>query len=214
MAIEHAVAALSEHWDDVVTRLGADRSAELGGLVAALDGPGHERAVAQIANLLVKGLPPEHPVRRALVQGDLFAPAALDWPALAGALRERAGGGPEEDPGELILRSVADRLLREPALTADEVRQRGGDPADAGLIGLDRADGGRQWPAFQFTPGGGPRPVVREVNVLLDAARYPLGAADWWLSRNGWLGEPPSLLIGQVPDDQLIRAARAIRSEV
>jgi len=207
MAVEHAVAALSEHWDDVVTRLGADQSAELADLVAALDGPGHKRAVAQIANLLVEGLPPEHPVRRALVHGDLFAPAALDWPALAGTLRELTSG-------ELILRSVAGRLLRAPALTADEVRQRGGDPADAGLIGLDRADGGRQWPAFQFTPGGGPRPVVREVNVLLDAARYPLGAADWWLSRNGWLGEPPSQLIGQVPDDQLIRAARATRSEV
>ena len=52
------------------------------------------------------------------------------------------------------------------------------------------------------------------MNQLLDAAADPLGAADWWLSSNGWLGEQPSLLIGQVPDDLLVRAARAIGSEV
>jgi hypothetical protein len=216
VAIEDAIAALPEHWQDVVTRLGAARSQELRGFIGAMDGPDHMRAVARIADLLVEGLPPEHPVRRALLEGELFAPVTVDWPAITEALRGLAQGllVSEQHPGELILRSVADRLLRAPALTEDEVRQRGADPADPGLIRLDRPDGGRQWPVFQFAPGGRPWSVVREVNDLLDAAAYPLGAADWWLSRNGWLGEPPSLLIGKVPDDHLIRAARAIRSEV
>jgi hypothetical protein len=216
MAIEDAIAALPEHWDDVVSRLGAAKSEELRGFIAALGGPDHKRAVARIADLLVEELPPEHPVRRALVEGYLLTSATLDWPAVTEALRGKAAGllVSEEHPAELILRSVADRLLRAPALDADEVRQRGADPADTGLVRLDRADGGQQWPAFQFAPGGGPWSVVREVNHLLDAAGYPLGAADWWLSRNGWLGDQPSQLIGKVPDDYLIRAARAIRSEV
>lgn len=215
MAIEDAIAALPEHWDDVVTRLGPAKSEELQGFIAAMDGPDQMRALARIADLMVEGLPPDHPVRRALIEGDLYVPATLDWPAITEALRDKAEGLlSEQRPGELILRSVTDRLLRAPALAEAEVRRRGADPADPGLIRLDRADGGRQWPAFQFAPGGAPLPVVREVNQLLDAAAYPLGAADWWLSRNGWLGEQPSLLIGRVPDDHLVRAARAIRSEV
>lgn len=210
------MAALTEHWEDVVSRLGAAKSEELRGFIAAMGGPDHKRAVARIADLVVEELPPEHPVRRALVEGHLLTSATLDWPALTETLRGKAAGllVGEEHPGELVLRSVAGRLLRAPALTADEVRERGADPADPGLIRLDRADGGQQWPAFQFAPGAGPLPVVREVNQLLDAARYPLGAADWWLSRNGWLGDQPSQLIGKVPDDYLISAARAIRSEV
>ena len=123
----------------------------------------------------------------------------------------RCGAGPRSwlerpRPGELILRSVAGRLLRAPALSEDQVRQRGADPADPGLIRLDRPDGGQQWPEFQFAPGRGPWPVVREVNQLLEAAAYPLGAADWWLSRNGWLDGQPSQLIGTIPDDHLVRA--------
>lgn len=109
---------------------------------------------------------------------------------------------------------VSAGLLRAPALTEEEVRRRGADPGDPGLIGLERADGARQWPAFQFAPDGGAVPVVREVNQLLDAAANPLGAADWWLSRNSWLGDQPSQLLGRVPDDYLVRAARAVGSEV
>ena len=56
--------------------------------------------------------------------------------------------------------------------------------------------------------------MVRAVNDLLDAAGDPVGAADWWLSRNAWLGGQPSLLIGRVPDDYLVRAARALSAEV
>lgn len=214
MAIEHALAVLPEHWPDVTGRLGEDKSERLLEYVAALGGPGRKRTVARITDLIVDELPPDHPVRRALVEGDLFTPATADLTALTAALMERVTVPAPGSPAERIVRAVASRLLRAPALSADEVRERGGDPADPALIRLDRPDGGQQWPAFQFAPGGGPLAVVREVNQLLDAAGYPLGAADWWLSRNGWLGEQPSLLIGAVPDDHLVGAARAIRSEV
>ena len=92
--------------------------------------------------------------------------------------------------------------------------RRGADPADPGLIRLDRPGGGGQWPEFQFAAEGGLLPVVRAVNQLLHAASDPVGAADWWLSRNAWLDGQPSLLIGEVPDDYLVRAARAVGAEV
>lgn len=216
MAVEDAIRALLDHWDDVVSRLDAERRQQLRDLVAGLGGPEHQRAVAELADLLVDELPPDHPVRRALAQGYLLTPTAtLDWAELRvslEALAWRPGDG--AGAGEPVLAAVLDRLLRAPALTEDEVRRRGADPADPDLIRLDRRDGGQQWPEFQFAPGDGPLTVVRVVNDLLDAAGDPVGAADWWLSRNAWLNGQPSQLIGVIPDDLLVRAARALSAEV
>jgi len=216
MAVEEAILALRDHWDDVVSRLGPANSRALRDLVEELGGPGHRRAVTAIADLLVEELRSDHPVRRALAQGYLFTPAAADWPALKVSLHALAWPLPDADPGTTgsVLADVVARLLRAPALTDDEVRRRGADPADPGLIRLDRPGGGGQWPEFQFAADGGPLPVVRAVNQLLHAASDPVGAADWWLSRNAWLDGQPSLLIGGVPDDYLVRAARAVGAEV
>jgi hypothetical protein len=215
MAVEDAIRALRDHWDDVVSRLGVPRRQELRDLVGELGGPDHKRAVSRIADLLVEELPPDHPVRRALAQGYLFAPTMADWTELRVSLEALAWlpeGG--DGAGAPVLSGVVDRLLRAPALTEDEVRQRGADPADPHLIRLGRREGGHQWPEFQFTPGAGPLPVVRIVNDLLNAVNDPVGAADWWLSRNAWLDGQPSMLIGVVPDDHLVRAARALSAEV
>ena len=218
MAIEHALAALQEQWDDVLSRLDAAAGGRLRALVANLGGDDPDRVVTDIMDLLVENLPPEHAVRQALSEGYLLQPAAMDWAVLASDLRVRAAAVSLRDedprPSGWILRDVAERLLGAPALTEDQVRRRGADPADPGLIGLDRADGGRQWPEFQFASGGGPLPVVRVVNRLLGAAADPVGTADWWLSKNGWLDGEPYRLIGRVPDDLLVRAARAVGSEV
>ena len=190
-------------------------------LIPDLAGPGREGAVDRIVDLLVRGLPARHPVRRALVDGDLFAPPVLDWGVLAAALLEQAAAGlgpadlDDEPPSvDAILRAVTERLLTAPALSEQEVRQRQADPVDPGLLRLARPDGGQQWPAFQFAPGGGPLPVVRAINTLLNAAGDPIGVTDWWLSRNGWLDGRPSELLGQVPDEVLLNAARAVGSEV
>jgi hypothetical protein len=216
MAVEDAIRALRDHWDDVVSRLDAKRRQGLRDLVAELDGPRHQQALADLADLLVEELPADHPVRRALAQGYLFAPPAeVDWTELRISLEALAWqSGDVAEAGEPVLAAVLDRLLGAPALTEDEVRQRGADPADPQLIRLDRRDGGWQWPEFQFAPGAGPLTVVRVVNDLLDAAGDPVGAADWWLSRNAWLNGQPSQLIGVIPDDHLVRAARALSAEV
>ena len=221
MAVEHALVVLRERWDDVVSRLGIAEGERLRALIDSLGCADQIGVVTDIMDLLVENLPPEHPVRRALSEGYLFQSADLDPAALALELRKAADAGTRAKPSDgvgrpsgWILQSVAERLLDAPALTEDEVHRRGTDPADPDLIRLDRADGRQQWPAFQFAPDGAPLSVVRAVNRLLGAAADPVGTADWWLSKNGWLDDEPYRLIGRVPDDLLIRAARAIRSEV
>lgn len=220
MAVEDAIAALLEHWDEVISQLGPEAADELRRLVRETRGPGREAAVDRIVDILDWGLPARHPVRRALVRGDLFAPAAIDWDTLSAALIEQAGLSPDDAEGNgvpsvaEILRIVTERLLAAPALSEQQVREHGTDPADPGLVRLTRPDGSHQWPAFQFVPGDGPHPVVRAINTMLHAARDPIGVADWWLSRNSWLDGRPSELLGRVSDRDLLGAARAIHSEV
>jgi hypothetical protein len=205
MAVEDAIAALLEHWDDVIAQLSPEAAGELRRLAGELGKPGREAAVDRIVEILAGELPARHPVRRALVKGHLSAPSAVGWDALAAALSERAG---------LSSGVISERLLAAPALSEQQVREHGTDPADPGLIRLTRPDGGHQWPAFQFTPGNGPHPVVRAINLMLHAAGDPIGVADWWLSHNNRLDGRPSELLGLVPDGDLLSAARAIRSEV
>jgi hypothetical protein len=230
MAVEDAMALLTEQWDDVIARLDAARGRELAGLIAQIGGPGHTDAVIRITQLLVSGLPPDHPVRRALAEDDLYVNTRTDWAALhdllvvvAGTPDAEPANGQGDGPGpaangdetpEGILAEVTGRLLRAPALTEEDVRRRGADPADPGLLRLDRPDGGQQWPSFQFAPDGGPLSVVRSVNTMLGAETDPLGVADWWLGANPWLDGRPSELIGDVPDEVLLRAAHAVIEEV
>jgi hypothetical protein len=235
MTVEDGMASLIEHWDDVISRLDAVRGQELRSLIAEVDGTGHTGAIIRITQLLVKELPADHPVRRALSTGFLYASAETYWSkvreellAAAGvAVAETPAAGPDNEdddpPGqdtdgdetpEDILAEVTGRLLRVPALTEDEVRLRGADPADPGLLRLDRPDGGQQWPSFQFARDGGPLRVVRTVNTMLGAETDPLGVADWWLGANPWLDGRPSDLIGDVSDELLLRAARAVTEEV
>ena len=220
MAVEDAIGALLEHWDEVVAQLGPEAAAELRRLVGELRGPGREEAVDRIVDLLDQELPVRHPVRRALVQGDLAAPTVLDWEIISAALLEQAGLSFDDaaftdvPSVDEILRIVTQRLLAAPALSEQQVREHGIDPADPGLVRLTRPDGSHQWPAFQFVPGDGPHPVVLAINTMLHAARDPIGVADWWLSRNSWLDGRPSELLGQVPDRVLLSAARAIHAEV
>jgi hypothetical protein len=208
MAAEDAIAALADYWDDVMSRLSADRAAELTGLINELGGTDRPRVVTRIADILVQALPRDHAVRRALVRGDLFQHSVTDLAVLSQVLRERAN-----PTGSDALRAVTARLLEAPALTEEEVRQHGCDPDDPDLIRLERPDGARQWPEFQFTHYGA-HAVVREINSLLGAENDPIGVGDWWLSRNGWLDDRPSRLIGTIPDERLVSAAAAVGLEV
>jgi hypothetical protein len=220
VAVADAIAALLANWDDVIARLSPEAGAELRQLLVELRGPGRQVAADRIADLLDEGLPVRHPVRVALNKGDLFAPSAADWDTLSADLIERAelslGIAAASDAPSVadILRIVTERLLAAPALSEQQVRQHGTDPADPGLVRLTRPDGSYQWPAFQFLPGNGLHPVVRAINLLLHAARDPIGVADWWLSRNSWLDGRPSELLGRVPDQDLLGAAQAIHSAV
>jgi hypothetical protein len=108
-----------------------------------------------------------------------------------------------------VLGAVRDRLLAEPALTEADVRRRGTDPADSGLIRLPAYEDGTVLPRFQFAgPAARPWPAVLEVNGLLGADRDPWGVADWWLSPNAWLGAAPARLLGTGRDARLVDTAR------
>jgi hypothetical protein len=143
-------------------------------------------------------------------------PAGDDADTTAGILGDGASAAASTASmaPEGILAAVTDRLLRAPALTEEEVRLRGADPADPALLRLDRPGGGRQWPSFQFGPDGAPLRVVQIVNTMLGAEADPLGVADWWLGANPWLDGQPSDLIGHIPDELVLRAAHAVIEEV
>ncbi|MCL7380920.1 hypothetical protein [Streptomyces sp. 35G-GA-8] len=107
-----------------------------------------------------------------------------------------------------LLGPVRERLLSHPMLddwaaeaharTHGLIRLRG----ESGARGVDRI------PSFQFGDAVTPWPVVVAVNGLLDSARDPWGAADWWLSANGYLGVAPAELLGSGRDGQLVGTAR------
>jgi hypothetical protein len=90
MAVEDAIMALLEHWDDVIARLSPEAAGELRRLAGELGTPGRAAAVDRIVDILAEGLPARHPVYRALVKGDLSAPSGVGWDTLAAALFEQA----------------------------------------------------------------------------------------------------------------------------
>ncbi|MGC5015451.1 hypothetical protein ACLQ2R_32225 [Streptosporangium sp. DT93] len=213
MGLRHALTVLAEQWDDVRSALSPEDFGELAALVEELvreGDPGVAEEVAEeVADLLRERLRADHPVLEALRERDeRRAGAALLTPA---RLRTRLGLGP---PPSEVEREALSRLLDAPALTADEVRAGGHDPGDPGLIRLEHSGGAARWPAFQFAADGRPLPLVRTINRILEAADDPFGAADWWLGDNGWLGGSPARLMGRVPDERLISAARAETTEV
>jgi hypothetical protein len=201
------------------------------------DGLAAQAAAADLTGLLVARLPSGHPVRDVIAAGPRLVSAPPDWPRIVVALRglpdldagspdlsRSPGGTPAGPPGGTAAGPAVDTpagppgdtgqdadawVLAAPALTAQQVREHGGDPDDDDLIRLSPADGREQLPAFQFGLDGRPIPVVVTINRLLEAAADPWGVADWWLGRNAWLNGIPADLLGQVDDALLVLAARA-----
>ena len=222
LSYQRSVRALLDHWDDLSGQLSADTLRYLFDLLARF---GHVRpeeaaeAAAEIGRLLDKVLPHDGPVRRALdadADGERggTATAMEDWLELASASLQRvehfdlaAAAAPSPDEVTFWTNRW---LLAEAALSKDDLRARGQDPDDRELLRLDRDGGGEQWPAFQFSPNGAPFPLVRAINRILDADDDPWGVADWWLGHNQWLDGVPARMIGQVADDLMVDAARAV----
>lgn len=106
---------------------------------------------------------------------------------------------------------IRDRLLSATSLSEAQVRDvLGQDPRHPHLIRLTRKGGEVRLPSFQFQEDCTPVPLVLAINEVLRASKDPWGAADWWLGRNYWLGTAPAEVLGSVPDDELMAAARAV----
>lgn len=214
--ITDVIAALAAHWNDVTDRLDAHQRARLleltNDLVQSQDDVTRRDAAQRVIEFAAPLLPAYHPVRRALAaESTKFAPVQVTWEyALRGIEVQLAS---LDSPPDDIPRTAEEWILAAPAATEAEVRGYGVDPDDPGLIRLTSPDRGIQLPAFQFAPAGQPYPVVRQINLLLDAEGDPWGVADWWLGPNAWTGTVPAESIGQLDDQVLVAAAQAVAEE-
>jgi hypothetical protein len=226
--------ALAEHWDDVLRLASDDQRELLRGLVAGTVEPDPIDARAMLADVLLVVLPADHPLVDVLRTGTLLStghgsvaevevslrrlrslvlvPEPPAEPPRAPAHRPAAGPAPGPVLDEFD-REVRARLLALPALSPDELRERGVDPAGTGLIRLVRQDLEVQLPAFQFSGAGRPWPVVLEVNGLLNATADPWGVMCWWVDPHAGLDLAPVDLLGQGRDRLLVRAAAAVGDE-
>ncbi|WP_329417734.1 hypothetical protein [Streptomyces sp. NBC_01268] len=207
MTPDEFVALLRDHWPRTLAALDPAAREQLASALRKLaDSTEPQAAQAAMRGLrrVLRDLPDEHPVTRALRDGVRFA-GSVDAPlldrqpllALLGSLQ----GPPPLDP-------VRARLLAAPSLPAAGIGAAAGDPR---LIRLRHPELGDRYPRFQFEEGTDrPLPVVGVINRLLMADRDPWGAADWWLGGNSWLGGVPADLLGSVPDEELALAAREL----
>jgi hypothetical protein len=179
------------------------------------DSRGVRRAFKRVRLSLVT-LPYDHPVREVLDAERLVATAQAGRTAvlLTRDLLARITAEPAEVPDTAaIIAAVQWRLLRAPALSAAEVRDRyAGTEPPPELIRLADPENGDRYPEFQFaSDGGAPHQVVLEINGLLCADVDPWGVADWWLSENAWLGgDRPASLLGIRTDSELVGAAASL----
>jgi hypothetical protein len=211
-----AVAAAG--WDRFAGRLGGparDRLAELLAVVRRrrTDEATRRSAAEEAAGLLRRELPEEFgPGQEGRLAGS--APAGAETVHLGFRAEDLAvllcDGHRMVGP---VLGPVRERLLAAPAWDADTVLRRGGDPHAPDLIRLPGPGGRDRLPRFQFSEGTLPRPVVLEVNALLEAGRDPWGAADWWLSPNAWLDTAPAGLLGTGRDRRLVEVAGYLNEE-
>jgi hypothetical protein len=218
VAIEDVVAALVQRWDDVLPYLEPEDLHAFADTVTLIESSSAvdqaaAGALANLMTLLIVRLPSGHPVREAIASQSRLAGPATASAEVARALRALPGISAAlslaDPPAASGSQAAQQRLLEAPALTFEQVRERGGDPDRDDLIRLSPGVGPVRLPAFQFDAEGRPLPVVSAINTLLRAAEDPWGVADWWLGANAWLGAVPADLLGRVDDDVLARAAMA-----
>lgn len=205
MAVQHIIAALVEDWDRVDSLLGEQARVVLrqhvASMVEAQTARQRRTSASKIVQLLMRHLP-DDPVLdvkgRRLARSPQLADTDSALFSLAHALHPS---------GEAW--TADERILSSRWETARTLRGRGVDPDVPDLIRLDRTDGNWAVPAFQFDEHGAPISVVLRVNQVLGAREDPWGVADWWLSANVWLHQPPFALVGRTPDDMLVAAAVA-----
>ena len=235
VALPDIIEALAEHWDEVAPHLAPGDVALIARALHRMTAvpSADSTAAADIVQILAERLPAGHVVAELIsAETRLAHPGAtsgvppsdaLRFLLAVPALRAAGAGGQQDDhaasgAGEqagIPARAQPDDpaadawLLDAPALTEQQVRDRGGDPRRNDLIRLTTPAGQVVLPTFQFGRSGQPVPVVARINRLLAAAEDPWGVADWWLGANAWLDAVPAGLIGRVDDGLLLRAALA-----
>ncbi|WP_069883814.1 hypothetical protein [Streptomyces luteocolor] len=208
---------VAEHLDSIRTHFDDAQRQLLLSRVRALaeTAPDDNRAVRkalQGVRLALLPLPFEHPVRLAVDSERLAGPPV--GPAAVGEARMLLAQLTEQTDTpvtpETIVETSQRRLLTAPSLSEDEARARCDGAVPSELIRLPDPERGPRYPDFQFVRDGRPYGVVLKVNRTLLADIDPWGAAAWWLGGNRRLGGPPASLLGELPDEELDGAARAL----
>lgn len=227
MTTDELLALLRLHASAIRAALPDNRLTALHARLADLAQAGDDATAARgalrdIRRMLLLNLPANHELRERISQevrgtGLVDAPPAELRPDTAQLAEVMALLSTVEWPqlapqSAQLARAAQRRLLAAPARGTDQLSAGAAhDPLRAGLIRLTDRGGGARYPDFQFDPDNGePRPVVQEINRLLLADEDPWGVADWWLGGNSWLRGAPADLLGEVPDDLLVDAARAL----
>ncbi|MEV5983124.1 hypothetical protein [Streptomyces sp. NPDC052114] len=216
-AQRHLLDLVAEHRDTIRAHLGEQPHALLLARVRALaeTAPDDNRAVRralQGVRLALLPLPFDHPVRLAVDSERLAGPPV--GPAAVGEARKllaRLAGPPDTSVTTTEIVETSRRaLLTAPSLSEGEARARCDGAVPSELIRLPDPERGPRYPDFQFVRDGRPYAVVLRVNRTLLADIDPWGAAAWWLGGNTWLGGPPASFVGELPDEELCGAARAL----
>jgi hypothetical protein len=195
------IAAVVNDFDRVKSVIGSRAAGELEEMVRrfAEGEEGKRDEIARLINRFIRAVVP--------LTDAVHAAFSLKRPGGAGEMRTPAVFAARARYGLPVATGPRERILRAELTSAFALRDRGADPEQPDLIRLYRADGSMSLPDFQFDELDRPREVVLSVNRVLDAEHDPWAVADWWLSRNVWLGDSPAKLLGSVADDKLLAAA-------
>lgn len=207
-------ALLAEHWHDALSGLGETGRARLEELLAATGPTDPTELRAELEDLLLDALPPDHPLivmlrNRFRFDAGAARPDPSEGRSAAIPLRDwlsarLPAAAPEEEPWTWMHRRVRERLLALPW-------RPGEDAAIARwrdlLVRLD-GPSGLQVPTFQLDEEGHAWPELLEVNRLLDAGRDPWGVCCWWVDPHAELGHPPVDLLGTDRASWLVPLAR------
>jgi hypothetical protein len=221
--------AVARYWEEIRRLADGEQWERLREIIAGTYAPGPREAYAELGDVLLDILPPDHEIcdimRSGVMSGTAKDAQAFDAEMLEqlwllselvqpgeSAWRDLDGTDDADEADDDIDLLVRARLLGLLMLTSEDARRRGVNPDDVGLIRLRRpgAVTSARLPAFQFGPAGDPWDVVMEVNQVLGASDDPWGVTCWWVDPHARLGDAPADLLGRGLDGLIRRAAQDV----
>lgn len=186
-------------------------------------GPSYELYELVAANLFATvalALGPDHRAWSALRESPTRLstgqqPRASDLVHLFGERAESAMSSREasEDARADLLEEAVRRSVLRFGYTVIDIEQANESRAVEAPLIIVELNGQFAVPHFQLQSDSDTQRIVEEVNTVLEAWADPLGAASWWLSPNGWLGNVPAALLDTAREGEIVFAAEQLTSD-